>query len=172
MTPNASPTSDLLSHYISIRYQGFGAEVRRRILLGTYVLSAGYGEKYYDNARALRRDIRTSVLEAFQKVDVIATPTSPTLAFRIGERATDPLKMYLADMCTVFVNLFGGCGISLPCGFGVDEHGSRLPVGLHLVAPPFRDALLLRIAAQYEKLAGWQYEAPEWIQQRLEVRHS
>jgi aspartyl-tRNA(Asn)/glutamyl-tRNA(Gln) amidotransferase subunit A len=156
-----------LEHYINVRSQGFGAEVKRRILLGTYVLSAGYGEKYYDNARALRRDIRASVMEAFEKVDVIATPTSPTLAFRLGARTEDPLKMYLADMCTVFVNLFGGCGISVPCGFGEDKHATRLPVGLQFVAPPFHDHLLLRIAAQYEKLAEWKYAAPEWIQSAL-----
>jgi aspartyl-tRNA(Asn)/glutamyl-tRNA(Gln) amidotransferase subunit A len=163
------PTNDLLSHYINIRSNGFGAEVRRRILLGTYVLSAGYGEKYYDNARALRRDITASVMEAFGKVDVIATPTSPTLAFKLGARTQDPLKMYLADMCTVFVNLFGGCGISLPCGFGEDAHGTRLPVGLQFVAPPFHDHLLLRIAAQYEKLTDWKYEPPAWIAERLKA---
>ena len=113
------------------------------------------------------RENRATVMAAFEKVDVIATPTSPTLAFRLGARTEDPLKMYLADMCTVFVNLFGGCGISLPCGFGADELGTRLPVGLHLVAPPFHDQLLLRIAAQYEKLTGWAYEPPEWIEAKL-----
>jgi len=164
-----APSKDLLSHYISVRSHGFGAEVKRRILLGTYVLSAGYGEKYYDNARALRRDIRDGVMAAFQHVDVIATPTSPTLAFPLGARTQDPLKMYLADMCTVFVNLFGGCGISLPCGFGVDTRGTSLPVGLHLVAPPFHDSLLLRVAAQYESLTEWKYEAPAWITEKLKA---
>jgi aspartyl-tRNA(Asn)/glutamyl-tRNA(Gln) amidotransferase subunit A len=167
MAGTESRPTGLLEHYIHIRSGGFGAEVKRRILLGTYVLSAGYGEKYYDNARAVRRDIRDSVMDAFEKVDVIATPTSPTLAFHLGARTQNPLKMYLADMCTVFVNLFGGCGISLPCGFGLDEEGTRLPVGLHLVAPPFHDQLLLRIAAQYEKLTAWKYEAPECIKQKL-----
>jgi aspartyl-tRNA(Asn)/glutamyl-tRNA(Gln) amidotransferase subunit A len=162
-----SGSADLLAHYINVRKQGFGAEVKRRILLGTYVLSAGYGEKYYDNARALRRDIRDSVMESFKSVDVIVTPTSPTLAFRLGARTQDPLKMYLADMCTVFVNLFGGCGISLPCGLGEDESGTRLPVGLQFVAPAFRDNLLLRVASQYEKLTAYRYEAPQWIMEKL-----
>jgi aspartyl-tRNA(Asn)/glutamyl-tRNA(Gln) amidotransferase subunit A len=158
---------DLLERYIDVRSRGFGSEVKRRILLGTYVLSKGYAESYYDNAREVRRSIRDAVMAIYEQVDVIVTPTSPTLAFKLGARTGDPLKMYLADQCTVFVNLFGGCGISVPCGFGTDADGVRLPVGVQFVAPPFLDSQLLRIAAQYEELVGWKYEPPEWVAARL-----
>lgn len=160
---------ELLRRYIDVRSRGLGSEVKRRILLGTYVLSAGYAGKYYDNAWALRRDIAASVVTMFERVDVIATPTSPGLPFRFGERSADPVRMYLADLCTVFVNLSGCAGISLPCGHAADEQHVKLPVGLQLVSAPFHDSLLLRIATQYERLTEWKYQPPEWISERLKT---
>jgi aspartyl-tRNA(Asn)/glutamyl-tRNA(Gln) amidotransferase subunit A len=153
---------DLLERYIKVRSEGFGAEVKRRILLGTYVLSTGYYDAYYDRARQLRRDIREGLEQLFSQADVLVTPTSPCLPFQFGEKLADPVQMYLADLCTVFVNLAGTGGISLPNGFG-ERDGDRLPTGIQFVCAPFRDNLLLRVAHQFEQLTGWQYEPPAWI---------
>jgi aspartyl-tRNA(Asn)/glutamyl-tRNA(Gln) amidotransferase subunit A len=158
----------LLERYVELRSRGFGAEVKRRILLGTYVLSAGYAGRFYDNARRLRGDISAYFNAAFHQVDVIATPTSPTLPFRFGDRDTDPVAMYLSDLCTVFVNLAGLCGISLPCGFGAGEHGAELPVGLQFACAPFHDALLLRLAWQYQRLVNYRFTPPQWVQDGFE----
>ena len=123
-----------------MRSAGFGGEVKRRILLGTYVLSAGYFDAYYDRARRVRRDIRASAgRRCSRRVDVLATPTRPTLPFKFGERLPDPIAMYMSDLCTVFVNLAGTAGISIPNGFG-EADGVRLPTGLQFVCAPFRDA--------------------------------
>lgn len=157
---------DLLERYRTIRSAGFGAEVKRRILLGTYVLSTGYYDAYYDKARHLRRDIRDSLEQVFNKVDILATPTSPCMPFKLGERLEDPVQMYLADVCTVFVNLAGTGGINLPNGFG-EVNGDKLPTGIQFVCAPFRDNLLLRVAHQFEQLSGWKYRAPEWILKEL-----
>lgn len=154
---------DLLERYVELRSRGFGAEVKRRILLGTYVLSAGYADKYYDRARQLRSDIHDLFSDCFHSVDVIATPTSPTLPFQFEARNLDPVQMYLSDLCTVFVNLAGLCGISLPCGTARDAAGVELPVGLQLACAPFHDSLLLRLAHQYEQVAGWSYRPPQWV---------
>jgi aspartyl-tRNA(Asn)/glutamyl-tRNA(Gln) amidotransferase subunit A len=163
-----APQGDgLQERYLELRSRGFGPEVKRRILLGTYVLSAGYAGKYYDNARRLRGDIADYFAEVFQRVDVIVTPTSPTLPFRFGDRESDPVAMYLSDLCTVFVNLAGLCGISLPCGFGTGADGAQLPVGLQLVCAPFHDALLLRLAWQYQRLTDYRYAPPQWVQDGL-----
>jgi aspartyl-tRNA(Asn)/glutamyl-tRNA(Gln) amidotransferase subunit A len=159
--------SGLVERYVELRSRGFGAEVKRRILLGTYVLSAGYAGKFYDNARRLRGDIAAYFADAFTRVDVIATPTSPTLPFRFGDREADPVAMYLSDLCTVFVNLAGLCGISLPCGFGHGEQEAALPVGLQLACAPWGDALLLRLAWQYQRLTGYRYAPPQWVQDGL-----
>jgi aspartyl-tRNA(Asn)/glutamyl-tRNA(Gln) amidotransferase subunit A len=159
--------SELLERYVELRSRGFGAEVKRRILLGTYVLSAGYADKYYDRARMLRRDIAQLFAEFFKQVDVIATPTSPTLPFQFNARNLDPVQMYLSDLCTVFVNLAGLCGISLPCGMAQDSTGAELPVGLQFACAPFHDSLLLRLANQFEQLSGWQYTPPKWVQDGL-----
>jgi aspartyl-tRNA(Asn)/glutamyl-tRNA(Gln) amidotransferase subunit A len=160
-------TADLLERYVELRSRGFGAEVKRRILLGTYVLSAGYAGKFYDNARRLRSAIAAYFAELFQQVDVIAVPTSASLAFRFGERSADPVAMYMSDLCTVFVNLAGLCGISLPCGMAKDQHGVELPVGLQFACAGFRDAQLLRLAWQYQQLAGYRYTPPQWVQDAL-----
>jgi aspartyl-tRNA(Asn)/glutamyl-tRNA(Gln) amidotransferase subunit A len=161
------PTVDgLLERYLEVRSGGIGEEVKRRILLGTYVLSAGYFDAYYDRARRLRADIRDQLLGLFQQADIIATPTSPTPAFRFGEKLADPVQMYLSDVCTAFVNLAGLAGISLPNGFAGDG-GTKLPTGLQFACAPMRDHVLLRVAHQYEQLSGWKFELPEWIGARL-----
>lgn len=162
----ASEADSLQERYIDARSNGFGSEVKRRILLGTYVLSAGYYDAYYDRARQMRRDIRAAVEEMFKRVDVIATPTSPTLPFKFGERLPDPVKMYMSDLCTVFVNLVGTAGINVPTGFG-EKDGVKLPTGMQLVCAPFRDELLLRVAHQYEQLVSWHYEPPAWVSDAL-----
>jgi aspartyl-tRNA(Asn)/glutamyl-tRNA(Gln) amidotransferase subunit A len=163
----APQAADLLERYVELRSRGFGAEVKRRILLGTYVLSAGYADKYYDRARRLRRDIFDLFSGYFHQVDVIATPTAPTLPFMFEARNLDPVQMYLSDLCTVFVNLAGLCGISLPCGMARGAEGVDLPVGLQLACAPHHDSLLLRLAHQYERLAQWGYTPPQWVQDGL-----
>jgi aspartyl-tRNA(Asn)/glutamyl-tRNA(Gln) amidotransferase subunit A len=133
--------------YERTRDQGFGAEVKRRIMLGTYVLSAGYYEAYYLKAQQVRTLIRQDYEAAFRDVDVIAMPTTPTPAFRLGEKTSDPLQMYLADIFTVSANLAGLPAISIPCGFSLD----RLPIGLQLTARMFDEATLLRAADAYQR---------------------
>ncbi|CAF0697013.1 Asp-tRNA(Asn)/Glu-tRNA(Gln) amidotransferase subunit GatA [Candidatus Methylacidithermus pantelleriae] len=150
---NASDVYDL---YCLTRAEGFGAEVKRRIILGTYVLSSGYYDAYYLRAQKVRRLIRSDFLEAFQQCQLLATPTSPTVAFRLGERLNDPLQMYLADIFTIAVNLAGVCAISLPCGF--DSEG--LPIGLQLIAGPWHEATLLRAAYAYEQATDWHKRRP------------
>lgn len=141
---------DLLEHYQRTREEGFGSEVKRRIILGTYVLSSGYYDAYYLRAQKVRTLIRQDFIEAFKKVDALVCPTSPDLAFRIGERINDPLRMYLADIFTIAANLAGICGISVPCGF-VEEGGKQLPVGLQLLGKSLDEARLLGIADAYEQ---------------------
>jgi aspartyl-tRNA(Asn)/glutamyl-tRNA(Gln) amidotransferase subunit A len=142
--------------YARTREQGFGPEVKRRIMLGTYVLSAGYYDEYYLKAQQVRTLILGDYDTAFNGVDVVAMPTSPTAAFKIGERAADPLQMYLIDVFTVSANLAGLPAISVPCGFTAD----RLPVGLQLTGRRFDEVTLLRIADAYEREAPWHLEAP------------
>ena len=134
----------------------FGAETKRRIMLGTYALSAGYYEAYYGQALKARTLIQNDFLQAFESVDVIAAPTCPTTAFRIGERTADPLSMYLADVLTVPVNLSAGCGLSLPCGF--DDAG--LPIGMQLIGNTLQEATVLNVAYAYERATGWSRERP------------
>jgi aspartyl-tRNA(Asn)/glutamyl-tRNA(Gln) amidotransferase subunit A len=153
------PTHDLRQMYAQTRARGFGPEVKRRIMLGTYVLSAGYYDAYYLKAQQVRTLILRDYEHAFQgsgAVDAIAMPTSPTPAFKIGERMSDPLQMYLADIFTVSANLAGLPAISIPCGFTSD----KLPVGLQLTGRPFDEATLLRIADAYERDTSWWKEAP------------
>lgn len=133
----------------------FGDEVKRRIMLGTYVLSAGYYEAYYRQAQRVRALIRRDFESAFAGVDVIATPTSPTTAFPLGEKLEDPVQMYLADVFTVSANLAGMPAISVPCGMA-----DGLPVGLHLTAPAWQEATLFRAAGAYERLTPWSTLAP------------
>lgn len=145
----ASAPRDLADHYGRTRGEGFGKEVKRRIILGTYVLSSGYYDAFYLRAQKVRTLIRRDFEEAFRKVDGLLSPTSPVPAFKIGERMADPLQMYLADIFTIAANLAGICGISIPCG-DVEVEGKKLPVGLQIMAPAFEEARLLRIARAYE----------------------
>jgi len=140
---------DLADHYGRTRGEGFGKEVKRRIILGTYVLSSGYYDAYYLRAQKVRTLIRCDFEEAFKKVDGLLSPTSPVPSFKIGERMSDPLQMYLADIFTIAANLAGICGISIPCG-ETETDGKKLPVGLQIMAPAFEEARLLRIAQAYE----------------------
>jgi aspartyl-tRNA(Asn)/glutamyl-tRNA(Gln) amidotransferase subunit A len=151
-----APGDDVAALYDRTRGEHFGAEVKRRIMLGTYVLSAGYYEAYYLKAQQVRTLIRRDYEAAFADVDVIAMPTCPTPAFRRGERADDPLQMYLADVFTVSANLTGLPAISVPCGFSPD----RLPIGLQLTGRPFDEAGLLGVAHAYERATPWHREAP------------
>ena len=147
---------DMIDMYMRSRAQGFGDEVKRRIMLGTYALSAGYYEAYYKKALQVRRLIRGDFEAAFAKVDCVMGPTSPTPAFRIGERAADPLAMYLSDIYTVGANLAAIAGLSLPCGFTK----AGLPVGLQILTGVFTEGKLLRIARMYERETDWASRAP------------
>ncbi len=141
----------LLDMYMKSRAAGFGAEVKRRIMLGTYALSSGYYDAYYLKAQKVRTLIRRDFLEAFEKADVLLTPVAPTTAFGLGEKTADPLQMYLSDIFTIPVNLAGSCALSLPCGFTP----SGLPVGLQLVGRPFGEETILRTAHAYEQATDW-----------------
>ncbi|MGA1540408.1 MAG: Asp-tRNA(Asn)/Glu-tRNA(Gln) amidotransferase subunit GatA, partial [Chthoniobacterales bacterium] len=132
----AEAPRDLADHYGRTRGEGFGKEVKRRIILGTYVLSSGYYDAYYLRAQKVRTLIRRDFVEAFEKVDGLLSPTSPVPAFKIGERMSDPLQMYLSDIFTIAANLAGICGISIPCG-DAEADGKKLPVGLQVMAPAF-----------------------------------
>jgi aspartyl-tRNA(Asn)/glutamyl-tRNA(Gln) amidotransferase subunit A len=153
-------TAQLLEMYERTRAEGFGAEVKRRIMLGTYALSAGYYDAYYLRAQKVRALIRRDFDRAFAEVDAVVCPTSPTTAFRLGEKVDDPLAMYLNDIYTVPVNLAGLPGISIPCGF--DQ--KRLPIGLQLIGKPFDEETLLRLAHAYEARAGFAEELPPLVQ--------
>jgi len=135
----------------------FGPEVKRRIMLGTYALSAGYYDEYYGRALKVRTLIKQDFLDAFEQVDVIACPTSPTTAFKIGEKADDPLAMYLADIFTLSVNLSASCGLNVPCGF--DSNG--LPIGLQLIGNTLQEATILNAAYAYEQATEWHKKQPE-----------
>jgi aspartyl-tRNA(Asn)/glutamyl-tRNA(Gln) amidotransferase subunit A len=142
--------------YLQSRAEGFGSEVKRRIMLGTYVLSAGYYDAYYLKAQKVRTLIRQDFLQAFTRCDVIATPVAPTTAFQLGEKTSDPLTMYLSDILTIAVNLSGLPGLSVPCGF--DRQG--LPIGLQLIGPPFGEERLLQTAYAYEQTTDWRARKP------------
>ncbi len=148
---------DLLDMYMNTRAEGFGPEVKRRILLGTYALSSGYYEAYYRKAQQVRTLIKRDFDEAFKKVDAILTPTTPTPAFRIGEKVSDPLQMYLSDIFTISANLAGVPAISIPCGFTSEG----LPVGLQIIGKPFDEEMILRIAHAYEQSTDWHKRKPD-----------
>ena len=156
--------NDPVELYSNTRGAGFGAEVKRRIMLGTYVLSSGYYDAYYLRAQKVRTLIRQDFLRAFEKVDAIVTPTSPTPAFKIGEKSGDPLQMYLSDIFTISCNLAGICGLSLPCGFAsgsnlkLETANMKLPIGLQLLGKPFGEETILKIAHAYEQSTGWHKE--------------
>jgi len=151
-----SHADSLRRMYDRTRDEGFGPEVKRRIMLGTYVLSAGYYDAYYRKAQQVRTLIRGDYDAAFADVDVIAMPTTPTAAFRLGEKADDPLQMYLADVFTVSANLTGLPAISVPCGFTPEA----LPVGLQLIGRMFEEPVLLRVGDAYERRTDWWTRRP------------
>ena len=148
---------DLIDMYCRSRGDGFGAEVKRRIMLGTYALSSGYKDAYYLKALKVRRLIHDDFAKVFTRCDAILGPTSPTPAFKIGERSTDPLAMYLADIYTISANLSGIPGISIPCGFTK----TGLPIGLQILAAPFEEEKLLRIARMFERATDWHTRRPK-----------
>jgi aspartyl-tRNA(Asn)/glutamyl-tRNA(Gln) amidotransferase subunit A len=152
----AKDTATLGEMYDRSRGRGFGLEVKRRIILGTYVLSAGYYDAYYRKAQQVRTLIRRDYDRAFTSADVIAMPTSPTAAFKLGERTADPVQMYLSDVFTVGANLAGLPGISVPCGFTA----TRLPIGLQFTGRAMEDATVLRVAHAYELATSWSKERP------------
>jgi aspartyl-tRNA(Asn)/glutamyl-tRNA(Gln) amidotransferase subunit A len=159
----AENPKDLLDHYGRTREEGFGAEVKRRIILGTYVLSSGYYDAYYLRAQKVRELIRQDFAKAFEKVDALVSPTSPVPAFKLGERTDDPLQMYLADIFTSPANLAGICGISLPCGFA-EINGTRLPIGLQLLGKALDEARIFQIAHAYEQSTDWHKARPALTQ--------
>ena len=164
----AENTRNLFDHYGRTREEGFGPEVKRRIILGTYALSSGYYEAYYARAQKVRELIRQDFAHAFQKVDALVSPTSPVPAFPLGERSVDPLQMYLADIFTIAANLAGICGISLPCGFAQTEDGAQLPIGLQLLGAALDEARILQIAHAYEQTTDWHKKRPPLAATRKE----
>jgi aspartyl-tRNA(Asn)/glutamyl-tRNA(Gln) amidotransferase subunit A len=155
----AKETHGLLDHYGATREGGFGPEVKRRIILGTYVLSSGYYDAYYLRAQKVRALIRRDFATAFQTVDAIVCPTSPTPAFKLGERTSDPLSMYLADIFTLAANIAGICGISVPCGF-LEREGKQLPVGLQILGKELDESTVLQVAYAYEQSTEWHRAKP------------
>ena len=153
----AKDAKDLMEMYKKTRSEGFGTEVKRRIMIGTYALSSGYYDAYYKKASQVRTLIKRDFEEAFKKCDVIATPTSPTLAFKIGEKMNDPMQMYLSDIFTISGNLAGIPGMSVPCGYSANG----LPIGLQFLAGHFEEGKLIRIASAYEKGAQIEKRRPE-----------
>jgi aspartyl-tRNA(Asn)/glutamyl-tRNA(Gln) amidotransferase subunit A len=146
----------LLTMYGRTRARGFGAEVKRRIMLGTYALSAGYYDAYYLKGLKLRTLVRRDFEAAFTDADIVVTPTAPTTAFRLGERTADPLQMYLSDIFTISANLAGLPALSLPCGF--DDQG--LPIGIQLIGRPFEEDRILAAAHAYEQAHDWARQHP------------
>jgi aspartyl-tRNA(Asn)/glutamyl-tRNA(Gln) amidotransferase subunit A len=154
----AGADATLKAMYSRTRDRGFGAEVKRRIMLGTYVLSAGYYDAFYLKAQQVRTLVRRDYQQAFERVDVVAMPTSPMPPFKLGEKTDDPLQMYLADVFTVSVNLAGLPGISMPCGFAGGSE--RLPIGFQLIGKMFDEATILRAADAYERRTDWHRATP------------
>jgi aspartyl-tRNA(Asn)/glutamyl-tRNA(Gln) amidotransferase subunit A len=152
----SAAATDAIDIYAKSRAEGFGEEVKRRIILGTHVLSSGYYDAYYLRAQKVRTLIRGEFLRVFQECDALLSPTAPTAAFKLGANASDPLAMYLNDIYTIGVNLAGLPGISVPCGFTV----GGLPIGLQVIGQPFREAELLAIAQAYEQGHDWHTQHP------------
>ncbi len=149
-------TNDLVETYMRTRQEGFGPEVKRRIMLGTYALSAGYYDAYYLKAQKVRTLIKQDFDDAFKRCDALVTPTAPTTAFRIGEKTGDPLQMYLSDIYTLSINLAGLPALSLPCGFDSEA----LPIGMQIIGKHFDEATILRIAYAYEQATEWHKQKP------------
>jgi aspartyl-tRNA(Asn)/glutamyl-tRNA(Gln) amidotransferase subunit A len=156
-TPEEADLPPLIRMMMASRAEGFGPEVKRRIMLGTFALSAGYADQYYNQALKVRRLIRYDFDAAFREVDVLIGPTSPTAAFKLGEKTSDPLAMYLSDIYTITANLAGIPGLSIPCGLT----RSGLPIGLQLLAPAFAEETLLRTARVFERATDWHTRRPE-----------
>jgi aspartyl-tRNA(Asn)/glutamyl-tRNA(Gln) amidotransferase subunit A len=150
---------DMWETYQATRGEGFGPEVKRRIMLGTYALSAGYYDAWYGKAQGVRTLIKRDYDQVFEEVDVLASPTSPTTAFKFGENMDDPLQMYLADVLTITANIAGICGINVPCGF--DSAG--LPIGLQILGPQLGEETILRAAHAYEQANDWYKQKPKLI---------
>jgi aspartyl-tRNA(Asn)/glutamyl-tRNA(Gln) amidotransferase subunit A len=154
---SAPDAENMWDGYLKTRGRGFGAEVKRRVMLGTYALSSGYYDAYYLKAQKIRTLIKQDFDRAFEKFDALLAPTSPTVAFRMGARTDNPLAMYLSDICTIPVNLAGLPGLSLPCGFAPDPETGQgeLPVGLQVIGPSLGEGLIMRIARAYEAATDW-----------------
>lgn len=150
--------TNLNEMYVNTRTEGFGEEVKRRIMLGTYVLSSGYFDAYYKKAKAFQHSLSAEFDSCFEKVDFMLTPTGPTTAFKFGENSDDPVKMYKSDICTVTVNIAGLPGMSMPCGF--DSKG--LPIGMQLIAPKFAEDVLLSAGNAYEVATGYSFTVPKF----------
>jgi aspartyl-tRNA(Asn)/glutamyl-tRNA(Gln) amidotransferase subunit A len=160
----AAAPADLSDMYMRTRAEGFGTEVKRRIMLGTYVLSSGYYDAYYKKAQQVRTLFRRDFQRSFTACDALLTPVSPTPAFRLGERLDDPLQMYLADVFTVPMNLTGIPALSVPCGLTTE----KLPVGLQIAAPPFREDVLLQVGAAFEALSDFHTLEPHGLSSAIE----
>ena len=152
----AKAYGDLADMYRKSRAEGFGPEVKRRILIGTYVLSHGYYDAYYIKAQKLRRLIAQDFAEAYKQCDIIMGPTTPTVAFNLGEKSGDPIQMYLSDIYTSAANLTGMPAMSIPVGFG----DKNRPVGLHIIGNYFSEAQMLNVAHQYQLATGWHLQSP------------
>lgn len=150
-----SEAPNMLEAYLSTRDQGFGREVKRRIMIGTYALSSGYYDAYYLKAQKVRTLIKADFDKVFENFDAIISPTSPTVAFKVGEKAADPLAMYLSDVCTIPANMAGTPGISIPCGFS-----NGLPVGLQILGPALGEEKVLQVAYAYEQATNWHLQHP------------
>jgi aspartyl-tRNA(Asn)/glutamyl-tRNA(Gln) amidotransferase subunit A len=161
----ADQYEDLRDMYMKTRAQGFGEEVKRRILVGTYVLSHGYYDAYYLQAQKIRRLIARDFATAFERCDVIVGPTSPSVAFDLGSKTTDPVQMYLSDIYTIGVNLAGLPGMSIPCGFGARQR----PVGLQLIGNYFEEARMLNVAHRYQRATDWHARMPSAFEQTKEA---
>ena len=155
----ADDAKDLAEMYCKSRERGLGAEPRRRIMLGTYALAAGYHDAYYKKAQLVRELVRRDFANAFRTVDCIVTPTSPNPAFRIGEKASDPLTLYLEDVFTVSANIAGVPGLAVPCGFAEGDN-TRLPIGMQFLGRHFDEATLLRVGYAYEQATEWHLQKP------------
>ncbi len=158
----SASADNLLDNYLQSRGQGFGAEIRRRIMLGTYSLSAGYYDAYYLKAQKVRTLVKQDFDEALKQVDVLLTPTSPTVAFKLNEKMDDPMQMYLSDIFTVSINIAGVPALSLPAGFALPKDGKvPMPVGLQLIGKHFDESTILRAAYNYEQSTDWHNQKPQ-----------
>jgi len=155
----AAEYTDLLDMYKKSRAEGFGPEVKRRILVGAYVLSHGYYDAYYLQAQKIRRIIAQDFQEAFNHCDVIMGPVAPSVAWNLGEKADDPVQMYLADIYTLSISLAGLPGMSVPCGFGQGTNANR-PVGLQIIGNYFNEARMLQVADAFQRATGWHQKSP------------